>query len=176
MEYKDYYKILGVREDGERQGDQGRLPQSRAKHHPDVNQGNKKAEARFKEISEANEVLSDPASASATTSSARTGSATAPAAGAGPGGRGRRRARRLRDLGRTPGGFSDFFRTFFGGGGGAGSAAAGRLRRLGASAGEGSGCRRMPRREVDLTLDEVAEGHDARRSRLAGSKRQRRSR
>jgi len=60
MEYKDYYKILGV----DRNADQDAIKKAFRKlarqHHPDVNKGDKKAEDRFKEINEANEVLSDP--------------------------------------------------------------------------------------------------------------------
>ena len=58
MEYKDYYKVLGV----ERTADQDSIKQAfrrlAAKYHPDRNQA-KGAEERFKEINEANEVLSD---------------------------------------------------------------------------------------------------------------------
>jgi curved DNA-binding protein len=58
MEYKDYYKILGV----ERTADQDSIKQAfrrlAAKYHPDRNQA-KGAEDRFKEINEANEVLGD---------------------------------------------------------------------------------------------------------------------
>ncbi|MGB3917422.1 MAG: DnaJ C-terminal domain-containing protein [Thiothrix litoralis] len=58
MEYKDYYKILGI----ERTADQDSIKQAfrrlAAKYHPDRNQA-KGAEDRFKEINEANEVLGD---------------------------------------------------------------------------------------------------------------------
>jgi curved DNA-binding protein len=60
MEYKDYYKILGVdRKAGE---DQIRAAYRKLamKHHPDKNPGDKKAEEKFKEINEAYQVLSDP--------------------------------------------------------------------------------------------------------------------
>jgi len=60
MEFKDYYKILGI----ERTADQKAVRQAFRKlartHHPDVNQGNTQAEARFKEINEAYQVLNDP--------------------------------------------------------------------------------------------------------------------
>ena len=58
--YRDYFKVLGV----ERGADADTIKRSFRKlarqYHPDVNPGDKAAEARFKEISEAYEVLSDP--------------------------------------------------------------------------------------------------------------------
>ena len=60
MEYKDYYRILGVdRNATEREIKQAYRRLAR-KYHPDVNPGDKEAEERFKEINEAYEVLSDP--------------------------------------------------------------------------------------------------------------------
>ncbi len=60
MEFKDYYKMLGV----ERTADQKAISQAfrrlARQHHPDVNPGNKAAEQRFKEINEAYQVLGDP--------------------------------------------------------------------------------------------------------------------
>jgi curved DNA-binding protein len=60
MEFKDYYKILGV----ERTADKKAISQAFRKlarqHHHDVNRGSKDAEARFKEINEAYQVLNDP--------------------------------------------------------------------------------------------------------------------
>lgn len=59
MEYKDYYKILGV-ERSATGADLKRAYRNLAKkYHPDRNPGDKKAEERFKEINEAYEVLSD---------------------------------------------------------------------------------------------------------------------
>ncbi len=60
MEYKDYYKILGVdRKAGEKEIKKAYRKLAR-KCHPDINPGSKEAEERFKEINEAHEVLSDP--------------------------------------------------------------------------------------------------------------------
>jgi molecular chaperone DnaJ len=59
MAGKDYYNILGVnREANEREIKQAYRRLAR-KYHPDINPGNKSAEARFKQINEAYEVLSD---------------------------------------------------------------------------------------------------------------------
>jgi curved DNA-binding protein len=60
MEFKDYYKVLGV----QRTADQKAISQAFRKlarqHHPDVNRNDKQAEAKFKEINEAYQVLHDP--------------------------------------------------------------------------------------------------------------------
>lgn len=60
MEYKDYYKILGV----DRQAKEDQIKRAyrklAMKYHPDRNPGDKQAEERFKEINEAYQVLSDP--------------------------------------------------------------------------------------------------------------------
>ncbi|MEK7870836.1 MAG: J domain-containing protein [Nitrospirota bacterium] len=60
MEFKDYYKILGVDRGVNDQGIKAAYRKLARKYHPDMNPGNKKAEERFKEINEANEVLGDP--------------------------------------------------------------------------------------------------------------------
>src|SRR5689334_19384708 len=60
MEYRDYYEILGV----PRTASQGDIKKAFRKlareHHPDRNPGDAAAEKRFKDVNEANAVLSDP--------------------------------------------------------------------------------------------------------------------
>jgi DnaJ-class molecular chaperone len=60
MEYKDYYKILGVGRRASADEIKQAFRKLARKYHPDVNPGDKRAEAKFKEINEAYEVLSDP--------------------------------------------------------------------------------------------------------------------
>lgn len=60
MEYKDYYKILGVEKSASPDEIKKAYRKLAMKHHPDRNAGNKSSEEKFKEITEANEVLSDP--------------------------------------------------------------------------------------------------------------------
>src|SRR5579883_3111892 len=60
MDYKDYYKVLGVARDASADDIKKAFRKLARKHHPDVNPGDKKAEEKFKEINEAYEVLSDP--------------------------------------------------------------------------------------------------------------------
>jgi len=57
---KDYYGTLGVKKNATADEIRKAFRKLARKHHPDVNPGDKKAEEKFKEISEANEVLSDP--------------------------------------------------------------------------------------------------------------------
>lgn len=60
MEYKDYYKILGVSKETPAQEIKKIYRKLALKYHPDKNPGDKQAEEKFKEISEAYEVLGDP--------------------------------------------------------------------------------------------------------------------
>jgi curved DNA-binding protein len=60
MEYKDYYKVLGVERNADEKEIKKAYRRLARQYHPDMNPGDKAAEARFKEINEAHEVLSDP--------------------------------------------------------------------------------------------------------------------
>ena len=57
---KDYYEILGVKKSASTEDIRKAFRKLARKYHPDVNPGDKSAEEKFKAISEANEVLSDP--------------------------------------------------------------------------------------------------------------------
>jgi len=57
---KDYYEILGVKKSASAEDIRKAFKKLARKYHPDVNPGDKAAEEKFKTLSEANEVLSDP--------------------------------------------------------------------------------------------------------------------
>ena len=59
MEYKDYYKILGVSKDADDKAIKRAYRQLARQYHPDKNPGDRKSEETFKEINEAYEVLGD---------------------------------------------------------------------------------------------------------------------
>jgi DnaJ-class molecular chaperone len=135
MEYRDYYATLGV-DKGASQADIKKAFRRLAReNHPDVNKGDAAAEKRFKEISEANEVLSDPEKRAAYDQLGANWGAYQQAGGSGganpfagfsgfggsSGGPGGMRFE-YRGSAQDLSGFSDFFRTFFGGGAGAGGA------------------------------------------------------
>ena len=60
MAFIDYYKILGVNKDASENEIKKAYRKLARKYHPDLNPDNKEAEKKFKEINEANEVLSNP--------------------------------------------------------------------------------------------------------------------
>lgn len=128
MDYKDYYKILGVDEKASTEDIKKAYRKLAMKYHPDRNPNNKAAEEHFKEINEANEVLSDPQKRTKYDQLSNSYSSWQQAGGSpgsfhwedvvgGKGGRGGTRVdvNDLGDLFGDGGGFSDFFRTFFGG-------------------------------------------------------------
>jgi DnaJ-class molecular chaperone len=60
VDYKDYYKILGVSKDADQKVIRQAFRKLARQYHPDVNSDVEGAEEKFKEVNEANEVLSDP--------------------------------------------------------------------------------------------------------------------
>ena len=61
LEYKDYYAVLGVPRAASQAEVKKAFRKLARQHHPDAKPGDTAAERKFKEINEANEVLSDPA-------------------------------------------------------------------------------------------------------------------
>jgi molecular chaperone DnaJ len=106
---KDFYKVLGVAKDVSDADLKKTYRKLARQYHPDSNAGDAKAEARFKEISEAYSVLSDPEQ--------RTEYDQIRAMGSG--------ARFTSGASGAPGGFDDVFGSMFGGGGGGGGRRAG---------------------------------------------------
>ena len=60
MAKRDYYEVLGVPKNASEQDIKKAYRSMAKKYHPDRNKDNPEAEAKFKEVQEANEVLSDP--------------------------------------------------------------------------------------------------------------------
>ena len=158
MDYKDYYQILGVAKDATEKDVKQAYRKLARKFHPDVNPNNKSAQEKFKEINEAYEVLSDStkrgkydtlgANWQSYEQYQRAG-AQEPFQWGGGGAQYRTvNAEEFQNLfGGEPGGFSDFFRTFFGSG-----------------FGEGGHVQARPRRgqdieqAIDISLDEAYHG------------------
>jgi curved DNA-binding protein len=59
-DFKDYYQVLGISKNASSDEIKRAYRKLARKYHPDLNAGDKQAEARFKEVNEAQEVLSDP--------------------------------------------------------------------------------------------------------------------
>jgi DnaJ-class molecular chaperone len=154
MEYRDYYKVLGVAKTATEKEIKAAYRKLARKYHPDVNPGNKDAEARFKELNEANEVLSDKEKRKrydqlgANWASYQDGGGGSGFSGFPGGFRVRTQGVDVEDLG----GFSDFFKTFFGGGGGSG------FEDLFARSRGRSAAPVDTEVQVELTLDEVLNG------------------
>ena len=59
LEYKDYYKRLGVERNADKDAISRAYKKLARQYHPDLNPGNSSAEEKFKEVTEAYEVLKD---------------------------------------------------------------------------------------------------------------------
>jgi DnaJ-class molecular chaperone len=133
MDFKDYYSTLGVAKTASEKEIKQAFRKLARKHHPDVNPGDRHAEAKFKEINEAYEVLGDPAKRKKYDELGANWRMYEQA-GAAPGGAGRPEGwnvhfggsgggggfrtmteEEMRDMFGDADPFSDFFHTFFGG-------------------------------------------------------------
>jgi molecular chaperone DnaJ len=115
---RDYYEVLGVPRTANEEEIKKAFRNLAKKHHPDANPGNASAEEKFKEINEANDVLSDAKKRAAYDQYGHAGvGASGPSGPGGPGAGGFRQG----DF--AGGDFNDLFEgvfdNFFGGGGGA---------------------------------------------------------
>ena len=174
MEFKDYYQTLGVSKTSSEKEIKQAFRKLARKHHPDVNPGDKTAEANFKEINEAYEVLGDPEKrrkyddlgsnwrmyeqAQQQGQPWPGGAADSGQGGAwninmgGPGGYRTMTQEEMNEMFGNEDPFSDFFRTFFGGRG----PQAGGRQRAGRAPRTING--RDIESEVELTLEEAFHG------------------
>jgi DnaJ-class molecular chaperone len=176
VDFKDYYTTLGVSKNASDKEIKQAFRRLARKYHPDVNPGDKGSEARFKEINEANEVLSDPvkrkkydelganwrayeqAGAGPFGGAPGAGGGWSWSAGGGPGGFRTMTEEEMADMfggagtGDAGSPFSDFFRTFFSG--------------MGEGPGDGRRGRGRPRAQrgrdvehpIDLDLEDAMRG------------------
>jgi len=160
MEFRDYYSTLGVAKNASDADIKRAYRKLARKYHPDLNPGDKAAEAKFKEVNEANEVLGDPekrrkydelgANWRAYEHAPPNAGGWSPSAGAGPGGATYRTMtpEEMESMFGEADPFSDFFHTFFGGGARSGRRAPPPRPRRG----------RDVESAIDLTLDEAFSG------------------
>src|ERR1700738_1378690 len=165
VDYKDYYKILGVDKNASQKDIQKAYRKLARQFHPDVNPDDKTAEEKFKEINEANEVLSDPEKRKQYDEPSRyyqqygrwPGASPPQGAAGGDGRRAQYRTMSEEDLNDLFGGaspFSDFFETYFGSS--SSGATRGRTRRTGRAQRETyTPAGQDVEAEVDVTLAEA---------------------
>lgn len=156
MEYKDYYKILGVPRTADEKEIKKAFRKLAQQYHPDKNPGDKEAERKFKEINEAHTILSDPETRKKYDQFGPQWEQYTRSGGFGSGGQSRNM---------TPeeferifgGGFGDLFQTILGGGLGGGRAGQQTRRRPGFDSFPGfePAPQEVP---VQITLDEAFRG------------------
>jgi curved DNA-binding protein len=165
MEFKDYYKTLGVAKTATEKEIKQAFRKLARKLHPDVNPGDKSAESRFKEVNEAYEVLGDPDKRKKydelganwrmyEQAGAQPGAGPFAGGFGGSGGRGGFRTmtqEEMEDLFGDSNPFSDFFTTFFGGGVGGGGGVRG-------SGGVRQRAGRDIENEIELSLEDAYNG------------------
>lgn len=176
MDYKDYYQILGVSKSASTAEIKKAYRKLARQYHPDVNPGDKAAESKFKDINEANEVLSDDDKrqkydrfGSEWQRYAQTGGSAQDfnwgqwASSGAPGGGGYTQTMSPEEFAQMfgsggaggSGGFSDFFDTLFGGGGRASTGGFG----FGGNPGTARSTRGQDmNHDVEITLDEAFNG------------------
>jgi DnaJ-class molecular chaperone len=174
MDFKDYYSTLGVSKTATEKELKQAFRKLARKHHPDVNPGDKSAEAKFKEINEAYEVLGDPDKRKKYDELGANWRAYENVPPGGPGAPGGPGFGWNVNTGGQPGGgyrtmteeemremfgdghpFSDFFQTFFGGGGGFGGDVRGGSGRGGRARARGG---RDIEQELQLGLEDAYHG------------------
>ena len=172
MEFKDYYATLGVAKTATEKEIKQAYRKLARKYHPDVNPGDKSAEARFKGINEAYEVLGDPEKRKKydelganwrlyEQAQQAYGQPGAPGGTwsfdvGGPGGYRTMTEDEVAEMFGQEGVFSDFFRTFFGGGGEARAGGSGGRRNRPGRARQRAG--EDVEQTIQLTLDDAFHG------------------
>lgn len=142
---RDYYEVLGVQRSATPEEIKKAYRKLAVQHHPDKNAGNKEAEAKFKELSEAYEVLSDDKKRQMYDQFGHAAGQGGPGGFGGFGAGGFGGAGSVNDI------FEDIFGDFFGGGGAGGRRGKGRQQQRGRPGAD-------LKTEVDITFEEAAQG------------------
>jgi curved DNA-binding protein len=170
VDFKDYYATLGVAKTASEKEIKQAFRKLARKHHPDVNPSDSSAEAKFKEINEAYEVLGDSEKRKkydelganwkmyeqAGAGGPQSGAWNVNFGGGAPGGARVMTEEEMREMfgGNDP--FSDFFHTFFGGPMGGGGAQSGRSR--GGTRARAARQGRDIEHEIELGLEDALNG------------------